>query len=239
MSQHVRTLGEFVRDERIAEWLADALRTVNASALRTVKEGTRRKTLPVAQCFACTSKKACCFQMVFAGLYEGLLIAARVKEHGRDTAALRAELKAQAEGMEATTPKHWNHACAFLDESERCTVYEVRPKACGTLYVFSPPELCRGDTQDIQMFDASREEMAGFEIEEAFRERLSLRRKVGRRYIGVLPRMVLVALEAWERTDFRDYLRQLPWPSFEDAQRWAPAHSVEPQRPGTYGKPGT
>ena len=34
-------------------------------------------------------------------------------------------------------------------------------------------------------------------------------------------RLVLVALEAWTRTDFRDYLRGLPWPSDDDLARWA------------------
>jgi hypothetical protein len=58
------------------------------------------------------------------------------------------------------------------------------------------------------------------QIEDEFREKLSLRKKVGRRYIGVLPRMVLVALEAWDRPDFRDYLRQLDWPTDDDAMRW-------------------
>jgi hypothetical protein len=33
-----------------------------------------------------------------------------------------------------------------------------------------------------------------------------------------LPRMVLVSLEAWDRTDFREHLRQLPWPTDEE---WA------------------
>jgi hypothetical protein len=31
---------------------------------------------------------------------------------------------------------------------------------------------------------------------------------------------VLVSLEAWDRTDFRDYLRQLPWRTDEE---WAAA----------------
>ncbi|HEU4612351.1 MAG TPA: hypothetical protein VFS15_09755, partial [Kofleriaceae bacterium] len=53
-----------------------------------------------------------------------------------------------------------------------------------------------------------------------FRERMALRKKVGRRYLGVLPRMVLVALEAWDRTDFRDYIRQLDWPGDAEIARW-------------------
>ena len=60
----------------------------------------------------------------------------------------------------------------------------------------------------------------GYEFEDEFREKMSLRKKVGRRYIGVLPRMVLVALEAWDRTDFRDHLRQLDWPTDGDADKW-------------------
>jgi hypothetical protein len=32
--------------------------------------------------------------------------------------------------------------------------------------------------------------------------------------------MVLIALEAWDRTDFRDYLRQLPWPTDDEIARW-------------------
>jgi hypothetical protein len=69
-----------------------------------------------------------------------------------------------------------------------------------------------------------REELAAaILLEEAFRDRLALRKKVGRRYLGVLPRMVLVALEAWDRTDFRDYLRQLPWPGDAEIARWGQA----------------
>ena len=72
----------------------------------------------------------------------------------------------------------------------------------------------------MQAYVAVQETAVAPQIEAEFRDKLSLRKKVGRRYIGVLPRMVLVALEAWDRTDFRDYLRQLEWPSDSDATRW-------------------
>lgn len=223
MTPPIRTLGQFVHDEGLIDWLADSLRRINAEAATTVRDGAKRKVLPVAQCFTCNAKKACCSKMVIAGLHEGVLIASSLKAAERDTDELRAELRARAEAMEETTPTGWNRACIFLDGQERCTVYGVRPRACGTLYVFSAPELCDDDRgRDIQLYLATREEAAGAQLEEAFRERLALRRKVGRRYIGTLPRMVLVALEAWDRTDFRDHLRQLPWPTLEDAQRWAP-----------------
>jgi hypothetical protein len=69
----------------------------------------------------------------------------------------------------------------------------------------------------------AEEQAAATAFEEPFRERLSLRKKVGRRYLGVLPRMALVALEAWDRPDFRDYLRQLAWPTDDDLARWGRA----------------
>ena len=73
---------------------------------------------------------------------------------------------------------------------------------------------------EILAYVANEEHAAANAFEEQFRERLSLRKKVGRRYVGALPRMVLVALEAWGRTDFRDHLRQLPWPTEADLARW-------------------
>ena len=166
---------------------------------------------------------SCCSKMVIIGLHEGVLIASALRAAQRDTAELRADLRARAEAMAPRTPTEWNQPCAFLDERGRCSVYAVRPRTCGTLYVFSPPKWCRGDDPDrIIRVSLQRREAEGLQIEEQFRERLALRKKVGRRYIGPLPHMVLIALEAWDRTDFRDYLRQLPWPTVEEVQRWAP-----------------
>jgi hypothetical protein len=39
--------------------------------------------------------------------------------------------------------------------------------------------------------------------------------------------MVLVALETWDRSDFRDYLRQLPWPDEAAVARWNPSAAPE------------
>ena len=51
--------------------------------------------------------------------------------------------------------------------------------------------------------------------------RRCLRKKVGRRYLGVLPRMVLLALEAWDREDFREVLAAHPWPTDAEVERWS------------------
>ncbi len=222
--QPIRTLGEFVAQEHIIGWLAEQVGENHRSSDRGANLVAKQQKLPM-HCATCKATKACCASYVIVRLYEGLIIADELKRSGRDTPELRSELAARAEAMESTTPMEWATPCLFLDESERCSVYAVRPTTCGQLYVYTPPELCNARSSQIMSYTPRNEVMAANQVEEAFRERLSLRKKVGRRYLGVLPRMVLVSLEAWDRSDFRDYLRQLPWSS--DAE-W----SVVVQPPG-------
>lgn len=213
----MRTLGEFVAEEKIIEWLAGQVAQNHRDSERGARLVAKQHKLPM-HCSTCKATKACCSSYVIVRLYEGLLIAEHLKRTGRDTPELRAVLRARADAMEATRVAEWATPCLFLDDGERCTVYDVRPTTCAQLYVYTPPELCNARSSEIISYTPRNEVTAANEVEEAFRERLSLRRKVGRRYFGVLPRMVLVSLEAWDRTDFRDYLRQLPWPTDEE---WA------------------
>ncbi|MDB4962690.1 MAG: hypothetical protein JWP01_2689 [Myxococcales bacterium] len=216
-----RTLGQFIAEEQLVPWLADNVAHINKASGKGAKETSKLVKLAVS-CGACKATKTCCWSLVVARLYEGMIVAARLKDSGRDTPEMREQLRTRAEAMEAASPYDWRTPCLFLDERERCTVYDVRPTSCGALYVYTPPELCTTRAQEIKAYVAANELAAATELEEAFRQRLSLRHKVGRRYLGVLPRMVLVSLEAWDREDFRDYLRQLPWPSGEDIARWSP-----------------
>jgi Fe-S-cluster containining protein len=213
----MRTLGEFVADEQIVSWLAEEIDRNHVESGRRAREVANRNRLPVV-CATCTATKACCSSYVIVRFYEGLVIAAELVKSGRDTPELRADLRARAEAMDTTRPGDWFRPCGFLDAQERCTVYSVRPTTCGQLYVYTTPDLCAARSSQIASYTPRKDVEHANAIEEAFRERMALRRKVGRRYLGVLPRMVLVALEAWNRTDFRDYLRQLPWPT--DAE-WA------------------
>ena len=171
-------------------------------------------------CTTCTATKTCCSSVVLARFYEGVVIADRLIRTGRDTPELRADLLARATAMETTRPENFRTPCAFLDAGERCTIYDVRPGPCGLLQVYTDPAWCTTRAGDIKAYVPREEVAMAVALEEAFRTRLALRRKVGRRYIGVLPRMVLVALEAWNRTDFRDHLRLLPWPDDDELRRW-------------------
>ena len=217
----VRTLGQFVEDEQILPWIAGTVAEIIGHAADEAKKRGRRLKLAVS-CDTCKATKTCCWSTVVARLYEALPIAAELVRTGRDTPALREQLRAVAEAMEATPPQEWRTPCVFLDARERCTVYSVRPVPCGAVLVYTDPVLCTTRAGEILAYVPAEEYAAATAFEEPFRERLSLRKKVGRRYLGVLPRMALVALEAWDRTDFRDYLRQLPWPSDEDLARFRP-----------------
>jgi Fe-S-cluster containining protein len=219
-SREVRTLGQFVDQEGILASLAEMIGHIHAHSTRGAIELGRRQRLRVS-CGTCSAPKACCHSLVVARLYEGVLAAAQLRRDGRDTPELRAELAAKAAAMEAAGPEDWRAPCVFLDAKERCTIYEARPVPCGALYVYSPPAACADRQGQVTAYVAHAENDMALQLEEQFRERLALRKKVGRRYVGTLPRMTLVALEAWDRTDFRDYLRQLTWPSDEDVARWS------------------
>ncbi|HUS32464.1 MAG TPA: YkgJ family cysteine cluster protein [Kofleriaceae bacterium] len=212
-----RTLGQFVADEKIVEWLSAQIADNHKQSARGATAVAKQHRLPMV-CSTCDVTKACCSSYVLVRLYEGLVVAAELARTGRDTPELRDQLRARAELMESTPVAEWFTPCLFLDATERCTVYAARPTTCAQLYVYSAPQLCVARSNEIKSYTPRDEVAAANALEEQFREKLSLRKKVGRRYFGVLPRMVLVSLEAWDRTDFRDYLRQLPWRTDEE---WA------------------
>ena len=219
VTPQVRTLGQFVEEEQLLPWIGGVVGEIIGHAEQSAVKLGKRRSLTVS-CTRCKATKTCCWSTVIARLYEGVLVAAELVRTGRDTPELRADLAARAAVMEGTPPQEFRVPCAFLDERERCTVYGVRPVPCGSVLVFTDPVLCTTRAGQILAYTPDEEYAAAAAFEEPFRERLALRKKVGRRYVGVLPRMVLVALEAWHRTDFRDYLRQLPWPTDEELAGW-------------------
>ena len=216
-----RTLGQFIEDEEIVPWITDNVARINRASGRGAAEVGKQLKLAVS-CTNCKATKICCWSFVVARLYEGVIIASELRRTKRDSPELRDQLKTRAELMEASSPYEWRSPCLFLGPKERCTVYDVRPTSCGALYVYTPPEICASQAREIKAYVATTELATAHELEEPFRQKLNLRLKVGRRYVGVLPRMVLVALETWDRDDFRDHLRQLPWPGEAELARWSP-----------------
>jgi hypothetical protein len=163
-------------------------------------------------CTSCTAAKSCCWLSVGMPFHEALPIADRLRREGRDTPELRAALATAADLMETNTPPAYRalrRPCVLQAPDGRCTVYDQRPRECGAAFVFSPPELCSDlDTDGLEPLllpDELRDPQR--KAEAAVERTLGLRRLDGL-YWGALPRMVLLALEAWERDDFADYLAE-------------------------------
>jgi Fe-S-cluster containining protein len=201
------TFAEMLEANDLLEASSLAIRGVISHFEETVAEHARVH-LTVVSCYNCTAKKGCCHFKTEAYLHEAVVIVARLKRENRDTPELRAELKRAAHAME-TVPrsKHFT-PCVFLGSDERCTIYEDRPLNCGMHFVSSPAENCSGNkagTIDKILADNQGEIPA--EIESQFVAQAGLRR-IERQYVGALPRMVLICLEAWDRRDYVPFLAE-------------------------------
>ena len=200
------TFGEIIDRQQLDYTLPRSIQKLIAGTEARVGEYGKTK-LRVASCFDCTAAKGCCSLRVGAYLHEAVPIALRLRREGRDTAELRAALATAADLME--TPGAYRRPCVFLSEQERCTIYEHRPIECGTTFVFSPATQCSEPDATVEKFppelgDAPRNMERRFEREARLVQLQGL-------YMGVLPRMVLLCLEVWERSDYAQYLaEQMP-----------------------------
>ena len=57
------------------------------------------------------------------------------------------------------------------------TPLDVRPTTCGQLYVYTPPALCVARSSQIASYTPRNEVAAANAVEEAFHERLALRKR--------------------------------------------------------------
>lgn len=202
------TLAEVMRTSGLLEKISMTTRSIIS---RSVAEADQqgRVMLRVVSCHDCTAPKACCQLTVAIYLYEALPVAARLVAEGRDTPALRTALRNAAEAMEnspRTAHSRAGRPCVLLDADERCTVYTDRPAACGVALVYSPAEACSDPTtKRVDAYTGSIQRDLSPTVEEGVREELGLPRGSWR-YMGVLPRMVLLALQAWSRPDYARFL---------------------------------
>ncbi len=194
------------------------LRVVEKSTGASIREAEQladqvaRDNARSVSCVTCTATKACCWLSIGIPFHEALPIADRLRRDGRDTPELRAALETSADRMETHTPPDYHERrepCVLLGADERCTVYDQRPRECGAAFVFSAPELCSDpdatEFATLLIPDGLLEPLR--RTEAAVETTLGLRRIDGL-YWGALPRMVLLALEAWDRDDFASYLAE-------------------------------
>jgi Fe-S-cluster containining protein len=202
------TFGDILRARDLIWSTSKSTRTLIRDTETYTKEAAR-VSLTVISCLDCDALKACCSVVVGAYFHEVVPIVDRLRKEGRDTAELRAALAAAADEMETRSPDEYRRPCVFLDDAERCTVYEQRPAECGTTFVSSPAIQCSDPAATVQKFlpphrPRSREAERVFETEARL---VQLRGP----YVGALPRMVLLCLEAWDRPDYAQFLaEQIP-----------------------------
>jgi hypothetical protein len=172
-----------------------------------------KRHLKVVSCHACDAPKACCSLVTSAFLHEGAVIARRLRRDGRDTPEMRSALRRAAEAMESSHATPYQAPCVFLGDGERCTVYADRPSECGVCFVYSPARDCSDPAvTQVERFNAGQVIGPVLSLAEEFRQAMGLPRLPGRLYVGVMPRMVLLALQAWDRDDYVKMLSRREWP---------------------------
>jgi len=188
--------------------------------------GTEEDTkhiLSGVSCGDCKANKGCCFMSVSALMFEGLPIVRRLKQTGRDTPELRAKLHSLGDAMEDATKGDWfakQTPCAFLDDDQGCSIYDVRPSACRHHVVFSPPELCSPpETKNTLQFGSDQELTTAFNwnvaIGESFFGMQDLQ-KQGVVLVGSLPKVVARMLDIFDNEDFCKAMRESDWPTVDN-----------------------
>ncbi|MBZ0236110.1 MAG: YkgJ family cysteine cluster protein [Deltaproteobacteria bacterium] len=197
------TFGEVVERGGVRDHASRVTRDVIRRSNEAAAEDARVH-LYVLSCDTCAATKACCGYVVTAYLYEAIPVAARLVRERRDTPALRKRLRDAAARMEAVGAGHVG-PCVFLDAAERCTIHDDRPAVCGTHLVSSPAERCARPGGEVTAIAAPLLETVPPATAVAIAEELGLA-PIGTQYFGMLPRMVLLCLEAWARPDYVRFL---------------------------------
>jgi len=205
------TLGTLITRDSLVRTVGKSTHALIAAATELV-ETSARTHLRVISCHTCTLP-GCCKLPIRLMLHEVLPLADRLRREGRDTPELRARLAEAADLMETLAREDYRalvRPCEFLDASNRCTVYEDRPRECGSAFVFSPA----ADCSDLAV---SEIETVAPDVTAVLREMWGTAKTVdkalglvhiGGSYNGVMPRMVLLWLDAWDRPDFVEYIEE-------------------------------
>lgn len=222
MPSSTPTFGEMLEETGLLEDLTKGTRALIDSTVVGVNEFARVH-LKVVSCNTCTEPKGCCKLKTGIYLHDALPVVARLRREGRDTPELRKQLKEAAHYMETVPKEQHVRPCVFLDADERCTVYEDRPVICGITLMSSPASDCNDPERQVSKLKIEANEALPAKFELEFRMRAGLRR-TDRRYAGALPRMVLIALEAWDRQDYVSFIADRCLPAthrFEKMMGWA------------------
>ena len=141
-----------------AEDTASAASPIDAVASARQRMDAATTEAPTRERWDCrVGCAACCRLQVFVHPHEADAIAAWVTEHLTESerAELVHRIEETAERGRAMDPGAWRRArlaCAFLDESERCQIYALRPLKCRA-HVSRNVEACEEPTSPVPMDD--------------------------------------------------------------------------------------
>jgi len=170
-------------------------------------------------CDSCT-RPGCCYQKVMISFHEALPIVRYLKEQNRDTPELRAKLREFGDAMEGSAPDDWMEGarpCVFLGDN-RCSIYEKRPIHCRVHLVVSDPERCQPEANGSKIEHVNVNMLLEQMVPRSrqIHKALGLKENNKRIMMGVLPRVLLIALEALDlgsQQAFADHIRAQKWPS--------------------------
>lgn len=200
---------------------------VKLTVLQVEKEtyGTEEDTKHIrsgVSCGKCTALKGCCYMSVTALLFEALPIVRRLKTTKRDTPELRTKLHAAGDAMEKMGTEEWFETatpCVFLDEKQKCSIYDARPSACRHHVVFGPPENCAPPKNHPTLQFGSEDEFtAAFnwnaEIAQAF---FGLPLEGSKLILGgAFPKVVARVLDCFDHEDYRKAIQESDWPTTDN-----------------------
>lgn len=189
-------------------------------------DNIEKKEKRAVSCRNCTQESpGCCYQKTMAYAQEGLVIGRYLRQHGLDTPALRAELRAAGEEMEGYGRTDWFHGarrpCVFL-KGGKCSIYPVRPHACRTYYVISESFRCQPGCDDgILFLDVGQFQGVFVQQTRAIHRAFGLIENEQRLYLGAMPRVVAIALESGgDPRAYRRALNREPWPGLDKLEEW-------------------
>lgn len=175
-------------------------------------------------CFECQqAEPGCCYQKTMISFAEALVIAVYLKRHALDTPELRNRLQDHGEAMEGASRAAWfheSHPCVFLKDG-RCQIYSVRPTICSSYYVISPAEQCQTSAyNEILHIDNTEALAVGIRNSLQVHRAIGLKENQMRMHTGAMPRLVQLALEAWDVDNFHSFMRSQSWPTRENLDDW-------------------
>lgn len=186
------------------------------------------KRAPKPSCLQCT-KPSCCDQRTVAWFFEVLPLARYLKDNKLATPEFMKELYEVGEGMEAVDPAVWfdkRKPCVFL-KNNRCSVYEYKPlTSCTSYWVISPAELCDAENDTVvKQIDPRKSWDYAIDISQRVHTDLGLTQHTDRLLIAAFPRVLWIALAAWNKPDWVDFVHDQDWPNSNQLIPWLQGES--------------